>query len=227
MEDPITLAELDRDGAIRELGHEAEEAVAVGGHTRASFLIRGGALVGGGLALGSLPIALAGAQGGLSKTDTKILNYALTLEYLESSFYASAIASGKLTGETALFAKTAGADEAAHVAAIKQVLGSAAVAEPKFDFKGTTGAMKSFLDTARVLEDTGVAAYQGQATNIGAAAVLTAAAAILAVEARHAAWVRDIIGGGKGLLPAPSAFSTPKSMSAVLAAVKSTGFITS
>jgi len=95
MHDPLTLETLDRDGAIRELGATAE-AVRTGGHTRASFLARGGALVGGGLALGSLPIALAGATGGgLSKTDTKILNYALTLEYLESAFYAPAIQVGR------------------------------------------------------------------------------------------------------------------------------------
>jgi ferritin-like protein len=226
MTEHLTLQDVDRDGAIAEHRHEAEQAVEGGGNTRAAFLVRGGALLGGGLALGSLPIALAGAQSA-SKADVKILNYALTLEYLEAAFYKEAIAAGKLTGETASFATVAGGDEAAHVQALRAALGSKASAEPKFDFKGTTGAMKSFLDTAKVLEDTGVSAYQGQGPNIHDKKLLAAAGSILAVEARHAAWVTDIIGGGKGPLPAPEAFSQPMSMSAVLSAVKGTGFIKS
>jgi rubrerythrin len=225
--DRLTLDALDRDGAIRETRQEAETAVKADGHTRASFLVRGGALVGGGLALGSLPIALAGAQGGPTKTDVKILNYALTLEYLEAAFYAEANQAGKLSGETATFAKVAGEDETAHVQALKTALGSKAVKEPKFDFMGTTDSTKTFLQTAKTLEDTGVAAYQGQAPRIDDDKILAAAGSILAVEARHAAWVTDIIGGGQGPLPAPDAFSKPMSMSEVLDAVKGTGFITS
>ena len=82
-----------------------------------------------------------------------------------------------------------------------------------------------FLRTAKVLEDTGVAAYQGQAPLIHQNAVLAPAGAILAVEARHAAWVRDLLYAGKAVKPAPEAFSTPMSMSQVLSAVKKTGFI--
>ncbi len=225
MQDPVTLDALDRDGAIAELGHAAEEAVRAEGHTRASFFVRGGALVGGGLALGSLPIAFAGAAGGLSKGDVKILNYALTLEYLEAAFYAEAVEKGKLTGNAAGFAKLVGAHEAAHVTALKGTLGSQAVKSPKFDFMGTTASNDTFLKTAMTLEDTGVSAYQGQATNIQSPQVLTAAGAILAVEARHASWVRDLIGHGGDPSPAPEAFSKPMSMSAVLGAVKGTGFI--
>ena len=81
--------------------------------------------------------------------------------------------------------------------------------------------------TAKTLEDTGVAAYQGQAPRIHQNAVLGPAAAILAVEARHAAWVRDLLYAGKSVKPAPEAFSTPHSMEAILAAVKKTGFIKS
>ena len=77
------------------------------------------------------------------------------------------------------------------------------------------------------LEDTGVSAYQGQAPNIKPTAVLASAGSILAVEARHASWVRDIIGAGQSRCPAPDAFSRPLSMSAVLGAVKATGFIKS
>jgi hypothetical protein len=84
-----------------------------------------------------------------------------------------------------------------------------------------------FLKTAKVLEDTGVAAYQGQAGEIKSKDVLASAGSILAVEARHAAWVRDILGAGKEPLPAPAAFSEPMSMKQVLDAVDGTGFIKS
>ena len=86
---------------------------------------------------------------------------------------------------------------------------------------------RRFLRTAKVLEDTGVAAYQGQAPLIHQNAVLAPAGAILAVEARHASWVRDLLYAGKSVKPAPEAFSTPMSMSQVLSAVKKTGFIKS
>ncbi|MDQ8046568.1 MAG: ferritin-like domain-containing protein, partial [Solirubrobacteraceae bacterium] len=110
---------------------------------------------------------------------------------------------------------------------LKGVLGAKAVKEPTFDFKGTNRKSHSFLATAKVLEDTGVAAYQGQAPLIHQNAVLAPAGGILATEARHAAWVRDLLGAGKTVKPAPEAFSTPKSMSEVLKAVKATGFIKS
>ena len=220
-----TLSDVDRDGALRETEAQALE-VAPGGHTRSAFLTRGAGLAAGGLVLAGLPVGLAAAQGGLSKGDVKILNYALTLEYLEAAFYAEAVSKGKLSGVARRFAQVVAGHEAAHVAALRKTLGSKAVKKPSFDFQGTTAKQSTFLKTARVLEDTGVSAYQGQAPNIKAAAVLAAAGSILAVEARHAAWVRDII-GDENALPAPDAFNEAMSMSAVLRAVKSTGFIKS
>ncbi len=166
-------------------------------------------------------------RGGTKAQDVKILNFALTLEYLEAAFYAEANAKGALKGAVARFASVVGAHEAAHVAALKGVLGSKAVARPTFDFKGTTGGEKTFLATAQALEDTGVAAYQGQAPLIHQNAVLASAGAILAVEARHASWVRDLRGGGKAPSPAPEAFSTAMTMADVLTAVGKTGFIKS
>jgi Ferritin-like domain len=218
LHDIASFEEIDRDGAIREAAAE------VHGDTRAALFRKGGILALAGIGLGGAGLGgLALAQG---DGDVKILNYALTLEYLEAAFYAEAISAGKLTGIAARFARVVGEHEQAHVDALKQALGSKAVKSPAFDFKGTTNAQDSFLKTAMVLEDTGVAAYQGQATNIKSDRVLASAGAILAVEARHAAWVRDIIGGsGKSALPAPTAFSEPMSMSAVLDAVTATGFI--
>jgi rubrerythrin len=213
--------EVDRDGAIREAAAE------VHGDTRAELFRKGGILALAGFGLSGAGVGgLALAQGS-GKGDVKILNYALTLEYLEAAFYAEAISAGKLTGVAARFARVVGEHEQAHVDALKQALGSKAVKSPAFDFKGTTKAQDSFLKTAMALEDTGVAAYQGQATNIKSDRVLASAGAILAVEARHAGWVRDIIGAGKSPLPAPAAFSQPMSMSAVLDAVTATGFIKS
>ena len=214
-----TLDEVDRDGAVREA------AEAVRGDTRAAFFRKGGVLAGVGLAA-ALPGGIALAQG-TPKSDVKILNYALTLEYLEAAFYAEAIAMGKLDGVTATFAQVTGAHENEHVAALQQALGSAAVKKPQFDFKGTTGSEGTFLRTAQTLEDTGVAAYQGQAGRIKTPAVLASAGAILAVEARHAAWVRDIIGAGQSPSPAPAAFSKPLTMKEVLDEVGQTGFIKS
>jgi rubrerythrin len=216
-EGPLTLETLDVDGALQETAHEAR-----------SVLSRRGLLASAGLAVGGVPVAFAMAQGGgLPKGDIKILNYALTLEYLEAAFYNEAVASGKYKGIVANFASTVAEHENAHVDALKAALGSNAVAKPEFDFKGTnTGDVKTFLATAKVLEDTGVSAYQGQADKIKTPAVLGSAGAILAVEARHAAWVRDII-GADDISPAPAAFNTAKSMTEVLDAVKGTGFIKS
>jgi rubrerythrin len=207
-----SFRELDTDGAI-------EEAAAKAGVTR-SQLLRRSAFVGGGLIIGGLPAAFSVAAGSASG-DTDILNYALTLEYLEAAFYQKAVDGGALHGKLANFASVVAQHEQAHVDALKKALGSKAVKSPKFDFKGTTEDSKTFGATAKVLEDTGVEAYQGQLTNIKSAAVLSAAASIHPVEAEHAAWIAHIIGDD----PAPAAFNPAKTMDEVLAAVKSTGFI--
>ena len=220
MRDELTIEQLDRDGAVAEATAELHT-------TRSGLLRRVGLIAGGGLVAGLVPMALSRAQSGTSKNDVKILNYALTLEYLESAFYAEALSKGKLKGSVLNFAQVVAAHEATHVTALTNALGSAAVKKPSFDFKGTTGSSKTFLRTSKVLEDTGVSAYQGQADKIDAPAILATAGSILAVEARHAAWVRDLIGAGKEFKPAPDAFNPPLSMKQVLAAVGDTGFIKS
>jgi Ferritin-like domain len=213
--DVLELEQVDVDGAIRE-AHDAVE-------TRSDLLVRAGALgaglLGGGALLGLLA-PTASAQS-LSRRDISILNYALTLEYLEAAFYTEAEEMGALDGELALFAQVVGAHERAHVRALKNVLGRRAVKRPRFDFRGTTESERQFAATAQTLEDTGVAAYKGQAARIRSNAILEAALAIHAVEARHAAWIRDI----NDAPPAPRAFDRPLTMSQVLAAVASTRFI--
>jgi hypothetical protein len=211
------LEELDADDAIQE---------GVDGNTRADFLRRAGlgagAVLGGGALLGALP-AVAGAA--VSKGDIAILNFALTLEYLEAAFYAEAVSKGKLSGETARFARVVAGHERAHVAFLKGALGRKAVAKPRFDFRETTTDQVKFQATARTLEDTGVAAYLGQVANIRNKTVLKAAGSVLPVEARHAAWIRDIIGSGGSPSPAPNAFQGGRTKAQILAAVKATGFI--
>ena len=216
--DPRAIDRVDPDGVLRE-GAEALQSARVG-QTRSQLFRRGGVLAGAGLAAGAIPIGFAIGQGGLPGGDIKILNYALTLEYLEAAFYAEAIKKGELKGEEAMFAEVVGAHETTHVEALKKVLGGKAVKAPKVDFKDATGKGK-FLATAIVLEDTGVSAYQGQAPLIETTEVLATAGAILAVEARHAAWARDIAGDD----PAPDAFEMPMDMQAVLDAVEATGFL--
>ncbi|XAY05867.1 hypothetical protein DSM112329_02727 [Paraconexibacter sp. AEG42_29] len=207
-----TFAELDRDGAI------AEAASHVDAHTRAAFFGKVAALVGGATVIGAVAPGFAIAQ---SSGDVAILNYALTLEYLEAAFYQSANSGGALSGQAARFARVTGEHEDAHVTALEKVLGSSATKKPTFDFKGSTGDEATFLATAKTLEDAGVQAYLGQAGAIKSKDVLSSAASILSVEARHAAWVANILKQD----PAPEDFQSGADMNTILAAVKGTGFI--
>ena len=121
MSDLITLEMLDKDGAVQEAANAVNPA---GESTRADFFktaaIGGGALIAGGVVFGGLPALALGAPS--KKQDVAILNYALTLEFLETAFYKEARAKAGLKGETAQFAKVAGAHEAAHVKALQGVL---------------------------------------------------------------------------------------------------------
>ena len=213
------IEQLDVDGAVLE----AEAAVE--GDSRADFLrkaaIGGGGLLAGGALLGALP-DLADAKPS-KKQDVAILNYALTLEYLEFAFYKDAITKNVVSGTTLAAAKVIAAHEEAHVKFLKKGLGSKAVKKPKFDFGNTTSDTATFIATAIKLEDTGVAAYAGQGPRLSQVPLVKAALSIHSVEARHAAAVRGL----KGAQFAPVAFDKPKSMKQVLRAVKRTGFIQS
>lgn len=187
----MNLTTVDVDGAVREA------AEAVKGDTRLSFLrkagIAGGSVLGGGALLGALvPNALAASGSGrppasFGAGDVGVLNYALTLEYLEASFYAQAVS--KITfsdTHLASLAKVIAGHEAAHVAYLKAALGAKAVKKPSFDFGDAVTSETKFAATSQVLENTGVGAYFGQAFNITVAADLKAAVSILTIEARHA-----------------------------------------
>jgi hypothetical protein len=216
------LDALDADGAIRD---SAETA----GLDRGDFLKKG-VLAGGGLLAGGALFSgyLSNAEAAISKhrsksNDVKILNYALTLEFLEAAFYKQAVANAAFGSSAPLkaFAETVAGHEAKHVAFLKKALGPAAIKSPRFDFGDTVTDPAKFAATAQVLEDTGVSAYLGQVGNLSQRAVLAAAGTIATIEARHAAWIRDI----NGVNPAPAAFDVPKSEKAILKAVTATGFI--
>jgi rubrerythrin len=221
-DDALTLGDIDRDGALQET---AERAGLTRGDALRRAVLGGGALVGGSALLGALPAGALGSTTRASAGDVDILNFALTLEFLEAAFYAEAVSKGKLSGEAVKFARAVARDEAAHVTFLKGALGSKAVKTPKFDFRGTTGAQATFLETAMALEDTGVGAYAGAAPMIANKKTLSAALSVHSVEARHAAWVRDILGKGSKPLPAPAPFDPALSKAQVLKVVTGTGFI--
>jgi len=149
--------------------------------------------------------------------DLAIVNYALTLEYLESQFYAKVIKSGLFSGKNLSVIKTFGAEETAHVAALHKValsLGKPA-ARPTGKFPIHNAAQVTKL--AATVENLGAAAYLGQAGNIQSKEILAAALAIHSIEARHAATLNLVLMKN----PTPDgAFAKPASMSTVLAAVK-------
>lgn len=184
------------------------------GLTRGSFILRGALTAGAVFGVGAVGpfVSQAFAAGG----DIDIVNFALTLEYLETAFYEKAMTLG-LSGDAKKFAAQFASDEAAHVAALKGAvgkLGGTAAKKPTFAFPITDE--KSFLKLAMTLEDTGVGAYNGAGPAIKSVEILAAAGSIVQIEARHAAIIRILA----GVTPAPYAFDKPIKGSAVLAAVK-------
>ena len=149
--------------------------------------------------------------------DLGIVNYALTLEYLESQFYDKVIKSGLFSGKNLSVIKTFGAEEAQHVIALKKVassLGTPAMKPTgKFPIKNAAQVTK----LAGAVENLGAAAYLGQAGNIHSKEILAAALAIHSIEARHAATLNLVLMKS----PTPQgAFAKPMTMSEVLAVVK-------
>jgi rubrerythrin len=207
-----TLGELDRNGAVEET------TAAIVGPSRAALL--GTAVLGTG---GLVALLAEPAKAAIGPSDIEILNYALTLEYLQADFYSEAERVAALSGQAARAARVVGAVERAHVRAFRDLLGRKAIKKPRFDFRGTTEDQSAFLKTAVALEDLAVAAYKNEAAKIRSNAVLAAAVAIHSVEARHAAWMRHLF----GIRPATSPFDLPQSRARINRVVASTRFIVS
>ena len=224
-------SEVDRPegGAIEQLARDDVE--------RKKFLKMAGKSMGAGVAATGLATFIA-ACGGSSKSssssaggastqsgttssgsggDLAIVNYALTLEYLEAQFYDKVVASHLFHGAVLSTLKTFREEEHQHVTALHKVamsLGTPA-AKPTGNFPLKSAAAVATL--AATVENLGAAAYLGQAGNIKSKEILAAALAIHTVEARHAATLNTVL----KMSPTPDgAFAKPKSMSEVLAAVK-------
>ncbi|MBC3788626.1 ferritin-like domain-containing protein [Spirosoma utsteinense] len=154
--------------------------------------------------VGAAPVAFASVLNkayGQNNVVGEVLNFALTLEYLEAEFYNKSLESGIIPGAALPYYQQIAKHENAHVALLKSALGSAAISKPAFDFtaKGNFPDVFSNLQTnyavAQAFEDTGVRAYKGQAPRlIPFPAVLTTALQIHSVEARHAARIRYLRG---------------------------------
>lgn len=230
------LSDVDVDGAIEET------ASRVDGETRSAFLrkagVAGGATLTGGAFMAMLP-ELSVAQGPSRKRDLDILNFALTLEFLEAAFYKEAINSGALSGNVLALGRKLNTDEQVHVSALRKTirsLGGTPVKSPKFNFRGTTKNQAKFVETSFVLENTGVRAYLGQAGRLKSKALLAAAASIVTVEARHSGAIAVVLnqnpfgitaaGRKKSISPSGS-FDKPATKAAILKAVAGTKFIVS
>jgi len=152
------------------------------------------------------------------KGDIGILNYALTLEYIEDAFYSDVIASGLFKGDQLALIKTFGRDEAAHVAALTQTvrkLGAKPAPKPKTKFP--LDDAQSVLELAATVENLGAAAYLGQAPRIKSDEVLAAALSIHAVEGRHAAALNTLT--DQSFVP-DGAFAKPADAKTVLDSVQ-------
>lgn len=182
-----------------------------------------------GLKLGVLattPVILAAVSNeafgqGLPGQVVEILNFALTLEYLEDEFYRTALNSGVIPSQFSEVFRTISRHESQHVSTLSFALGGAAIAKPQFDFTARGKYpdifqnFRTFALVSQTLEDTGVAAYKGQAPRLtGGGQLLTTALRIHSVEARHAAEVRRV----RGVKAWTGAFDKPMSKSQVLAA---------
>lgn len=228
------------EATTQESPESALEVIRTDEYSRARFL----KMVGGAGAVGALGLLLAAcgddedskdsnsamsdggkkkkkkdamSDGGGKVDDLAIVNYALTLEYLEADFYAKVIESGLFKGAELEVIKVIGDHEQQHVealAATAKQLGTPA-SKPETTFP--LDSRESVLDLAATVENLGAAAYLGQAGAITSPDILAAALAIHSVEARHASALNTLI--GKPFTP-DGAFAKPADMDTVLAAVK-------
>jgi hypothetical protein len=182
----------------------------------AKALIAAGAVgLGGGLAVALPRLAVSAPS---QDQDVEIFKFVLVLEYLQAAFYERAVSQGGLDGDLLEFAQVAAEHERAHVVLFENALGSETPERPTFDFGDRTRNPAAFGPAAVDLEDLVVSAYNGQGPNLTKAA-LAQAGRIVSVEARHAAWVRSIVGEN----PAPDATDEARNVAEAKAAMQQFG----
>jgi hypothetical protein len=192
--------------------------IEVHGTTRVQFLTR--ATLAAGAVYGASAVTPFVRSALAQSSDADVLNFALTLEYLEAGFYTAAVKQvNGMSADVMKLAKELRDNETAHVDALRTAIkgaGAKPVAEPMADFGNAFSSEAAFLKTANTFEDTGVSAYNGAAPSISSTEVLAAAGSIVQVEARHAALIRL----ARGKPPAPKAFDEASTKNEVLTAVK-------
>lgn len=219
--DPVT----EHPSREREFFASGVASDAIGRRSTRRTLLSRGLLAGGALATGG---GVLGWRAGTATPapspalDQKIFNFALLLEYLQAAFYTRGVDAGRLRGEVREFAEIVAGHERAHVTFLEKALGRRARKKPTFEFGEATQEQRKFVQTAVLLENTGVAAYNGQAANLTKKS-LAAAAEIVSVEGRHAAWISNIAGRP----PAPRAADPGATADEVAATLRATGFIKS
>jgi hypothetical protein len=199
-----------------KMAHPELSAFEVHGMTRSSFMLRGALAAGAVYGTSAVAPFVSQALAATDPGDAEILNFALTLEYLESAFYEVKGRQVGLSGQAKAYAEQFGREESEHVAALTgaiKELGGTPVKKPTFVFPVTNE--KTFLALASTLENTGVGAYNGAAPALKNKQILTVAGSIVQVEARHAAAINLLIGDS----PTPNgAFDQPLTKEQVLAA---------
>jgi hypothetical protein len=196
--------------AVPRVGSVDDDRGAVVARFSRAGLLKGSLAVLGATAggiVGASEIAASADSRGSPATDREILTFGLLIERLQAAFYAAALQGGKLTGEARQFAQVVGAEEAAHVKYFADALGPSAGTAPRFHFGEAAADPTKFIATAVSLEEAGLGVYNGQAVNL-TPTTLAAAARVVSVEARHAAWARALAGKD----PAPVAVDVPVSV---------------
>jgi hypothetical protein len=179
-----------------------------------------GAAVGAGALLRDWARPDASAAAPSRAQDVRILSFLLVLEEAQAAFYDAALRSRTLRGDFLRFARVVAPQEHDHVTLLRRRLGGSARSAPPFDFRDATSSPARFRRAAIDLEEATAAAYIGQGASLTRDAVQDAAS-IVAVEARHAAWIRDLAGAD----PAPRPADPARSPGDVLSDLRAKGYL--